>query len=97
MVYKIDIRPLAAIEIIETYDWYELQRIGLGLEFLGELEDFYHTLLRNPDTFFKKAVRQILFTDKTHTFEKTHFSGKRHFAFHHPPDVDGLLLKILSL
>ena len=33
MQYKIEVRPLAALEIIEAYDWYELQKAGLGLEF----------------------------------------------------------------
>lgn len=60
MAYKIEIRPLAAIEIIEAYDWYELQREGLGIEFLNELENFYAILLRNPDTYsyYKKPIRQ---------------------------------------
>ena len=60
MVYKIEIRPLAAIEILEAYDWYELQREGLGTEFLIELEAFYITLQRNPDTYsyYIKPVRQ---------------------------------------
>ena len=51
MAYKIEIRPLATIEIFEAYDWYELQREGLGMEFLVELEIFYATLQRNPDTY----------------------------------------------
>jgi len=60
MAYKIEIRPLATIEILEAYDWYELQREGLGLEFLQELETFYFNLLRNPDTYsyYEKPVRQ---------------------------------------
>ncbi len=60
MPYKIEIRPLAAIEILEAYDWYELQREGLGLEFLDELETFYDSLFRNPETYsyFDKPVRQ---------------------------------------
>ena len=60
MAYKIEIRPLAAIEIIEAYDWYETQSEGLGLEFLIELENFYTTLQRNPDTYsyYEKPVRQ---------------------------------------
>jgi hypothetical protein len=51
MAYKIEVRPLATIEIIEAYDWYEMQREGLGHEFLLELEIFYTTLQRNPDTY----------------------------------------------
>ena len=60
MAYKIEIRPLATIEIFEAYDWYELQREGLGIEFMMELEIFYTTLQRNPDTYsyYEKPVRQ---------------------------------------
>ena len=60
MAYKLAIRPLAAIEVFEAYDWYELQREGLGAEFLDELEIFYTSILRNPTSygFYDKAVRQ---------------------------------------
>jgi hypothetical protein len=60
MAYKIEIRHLATIEIIEAYDWYELQKEGLGLDFLNELENFYDSLLRNPNTygFYEKSVRE---------------------------------------
>lgn len=51
MPYKLEIRPLATLEIIEAYDWYELQREGLGLEFLDELEQFYTSLQRNPHSY----------------------------------------------
>lgn len=43
---------LATIEIIEANDWDELQREGLGMEFLAELEEFYFSLLRNPHSLF---------------------------------------------
>jgi len=60
MAYKLEIRPLAAIEVLEAYDWYELQREGLGTEFLDELETFYNSVLRNPTSFgfYDKTVRQ---------------------------------------
>ena len=60
MAYKLEIRPLAVMEVLEAYDWYELQREGLGAEFLDELEMFYTNILRNPTSygFFDKAVRQ---------------------------------------
>lgn len=59
MSYKIALRSLATIEIIEAYDWYELQRAGLGQEFLEELENFYKSLLRNPYSYsyYDKPVR----------------------------------------
>lgn len=60
MTYFIELRPLAVIEIIEAYDWYQLQQEGLGNEFLNELDNFYKTLLRNPYTYsyYEKPVRQ---------------------------------------
>jgi len=60
MAYKLVIKPLAAMEVLEAFDWYESQRDGLGIEFLGELETFYDSLLRNPTSFsyYDKPVRQ---------------------------------------
>lgn len=60
MAYKLEVRPLAAMEVLEAYDWYELQREGLGSEFLDELEMFYTSVLRNPTSygFYDKTVRQ---------------------------------------
>ena len=51
MPYKIEVRTLATIEIMEAYDWYEMQREQLGLEFLEELDKFFESLLRNPHTY----------------------------------------------
>ena len=60
MPYNIEIRPLAAIEIIEAYDWYENVHEGLGTDFLIELENFFESLQRNPNTYsyYEKPVRQ---------------------------------------
>ena len=60
MQYKIEIRPLATIEILEAYDWYELQKENLGSDFLNELENFYNRLLRNPKIFsyYDKPIRE---------------------------------------
>lgn len=51
---------MAVVEILEAYDWYELQREGLGLDFLNELEGFYTNLLLNPKiySYFDKPVRE---------------------------------------
>ena len=60
MSYSVEVRPLATLEIIEGYDWYESQRIGLGLEFLEDLEKFYNTLTINPliHSYYLENVRQ---------------------------------------
>lgn len=69
MQYKLEIRPLATLEILEAYDWYELQKEGLGVDFLNELENFYKRLLRNPNIFsyYEKPVRE----GKLHRFPYT--------------------------
>ena len=48
MDYKIEIRPLAKIEIIEAYDWHESKKEGLGLEFLNELDIFTKLFFVTP-------------------------------------------------
>lgn len=60
MQYKFEFRPLATIEIVEAYDWYEAQREGLGIEFLNELEIFYNSLNYNPYTysFYERPIRE---------------------------------------
>jgi plasmid stabilization system protein ParE len=60
MDYRIEIRTLAAREIIAAYDWYEAQREGLGAEFLQELDHFYNSLVQNPFThsFYSEPIRQ---------------------------------------
>ncbi len=60
MLYKFQISPLAVLEILEAYDWYESVKEGLGREFLNELEEIYKILESNPNTysFYEKPVRQ---------------------------------------
>lgn len=57
--YKFELRPLATLEVIEAYDWYESQKMGLGLDFLNELESFYNSLIQNPriHSYYEKPVR----------------------------------------
>jgi len=49
MAYKLEIRPLAAMEVLEAYDWYELQREGLGSEFLDESVVVYSIFMSKQD------------------------------------------------
>jgi toxin ParE1/3/4 len=60
MEYKLAFRPLATLEILEAYDWYELQKEGLGNEFLKALDQFVKQLLLNPHTcsFYEGTIRQ---------------------------------------
>jgi toxin ParE1/3/4 len=62
MTYNLEIRPLATLEILEAYEWYEQQQEGLGYRFLDSLEEFFFTLQNNPATFsyYEKPVREGL-------------------------------------
>ena len=59
MGYSIEIKPLATMDIIDAYNWYELQKEGLGLAFLSALDKFYNHLLVNPYThsYYHKDIR----------------------------------------
>ena len=59
-MYALIIKPRAILMIKEAYDWYELQRPGLGEEFLDELDSFYQRIEVHPEYFgkIKKNFRQ---------------------------------------
>lgn len=61
VLYNLIPRKLAATEIIEAHDWYELQREELGSEFLHKVDNFFKALLRNPKThsYYDKPIRQV--------------------------------------
>jgi toxin ParE1/3/4 len=59
-MYTVELRPLAAIEILEAYDWYETQQSGLGSKFLNALDLFFTGLATNPFAFsyYEKPLRE---------------------------------------
>ena len=59
-MYALIIKPRAILMIKEAYDWYELQKPGLGEEFLEELDSFYKRIEVHPEYFgkIKKNFRQ---------------------------------------
>ena len=56
------VRPLAAAELAETVEWYEAQRVGLGLEFLDAVDAAFSHLRRQPDIGpeVRPRVRRVL-------------------------------------
>ena len=44
MAFNLLIKPEAEDEINEAVDWYESKKIGLGLEFLIHLQDYFDIL-----------------------------------------------------
>src|SRR3712207_1896914 len=62
MSYAIVVRPEAAREVQEAFDWYEERSEGLGLEFLRAAEACLAGAQRSPLAFPKvhKEVRRVL-------------------------------------
>jgi toxin ParE1/3/4 len=59
MEFSIEIRPMAILDAIDAYNWYESKKEGLGIEFLDILDTFYDELLVSPYThsFYVNTVR----------------------------------------
>lgn len=51
MTYQVIVRPEAAREIQEAFDWYEGRGEGLGLEFLRAADACLSGVHRNPSAF----------------------------------------------
>ena len=63
MVHKIVITPYAELDTFDAYEWYELERPGLGEEFLFEIENTYDKIANHPtyNTYIddKKELRDL--------------------------------------
>jgi plasmid stabilization system protein ParE len=62
MTYQVIVRPEAAREIQEAFDWYEERSEGLGLEFLRAADACLSVVRRNPEAFpvVHEQVRRAL-------------------------------------
>jgi hypothetical protein len=48
MSWQVVARPQAENDVVETADWYDNQRAGLGAEFIEEILRVFDALERNP-------------------------------------------------
>lgn len=62
MKQNLIIKDKASEEIIEAYNWYEKQRIGLGEELFEEINEAFFIILSQPELFQKtyKSYRQFV-------------------------------------
>ncbi len=51
--FKIEIEEIAKNEIIDAFEWYENQQIGLGNDFLQALEFAFRDIQRTPKGYRK--------------------------------------------
>jgi toxin ParE1/3/4 len=54
--------PDVALEVKASYEWYEEQALGLGEDFLSELESAYEAIAELPDTWprLRREYRRFL-------------------------------------
>lgn len=57
MNYTLAFHQEALDELQDAYDWYELQRNGLGLEFMDAIDELVQRFLIKPKSF-PKAYKQ---------------------------------------
>ncbi len=59
---EIQFHPDVAIDIKESFDWYQKQADGLGDDFLNELESAYQAVSELPNTWpkFQNKFRRFL-------------------------------------
>ena len=61
-MFTVILKPRAILMTKEAYEWYEGQKIGLGEEFLDELDRFYRKLELHPNIL----ERSKRISDKLH-------------------------------
>ena len=68
MAFKIQIKPIAYIDIDEAVAWYEAKLKGLGGRFLDKLSGAFDRLKNNPQNFLiiQDPVRRILLKSFPH-------------------------------
>lgn len=51
MSYTVIFKEEAGYDVFDTRNWYDSRRIGLGDEFLDEIEEYVKVLEQNPQIF----------------------------------------------
>lgn len=51
MNYTLVVQSEAVIDIQEAFDWYEERQVGLGYEFIEELEEGFEKLCKHPQHY----------------------------------------------
>ena len=61
MTFKIVVSLRARKDIEESYDWYEGEKLGLGVRFVLSIDHVFNVISMNPEAFArqKKDYRQL--------------------------------------
>ena len=60
--YRLVAEPRADLDVAAAYQWYEAERTGLGLEFLGQLSTAYDRIVADPLSYraLESGIRRAL-------------------------------------
>jgi len=74
-VKRVIVRPAAAADIEEAYDWYEQQRPGLGEEFLTAIRSTLDRMVTEPEAFavIHRATRRALVPHRYQLLDQTNY------------------------
>jgi hypothetical protein len=83
MSYNLLISPIAKAELLESIEWYNEQKKGLGLDFISEIEKSLRIIENKPTLFAKiyKEYRMVL-TDRF-PFEIFYSVESNNIIIHH--------------
>ncbi len=61
MNYKLQVQKEAILEMQDAFNWYELQKAGLGYSFVEELEECYQKICEHPEYYgmLNESFRRI--------------------------------------
>jgi len=63
MLLKYQLSKEAEDDLLDAYNWYEQQKVGLGDEFLESLDRAQRAIVQNPEAYrvrYRKRVRAFL-------------------------------------
>jgi len=60
--YRLIINPFAELDLQSAFEWYDLQKEGLGEEFILEVDKTINRIIQNPNQFsvVKKFIRMAV-------------------------------------
>ena len=48
MSFRLVVRPLAELDLLEAFEWYEAEHVGLGDDFVSVIDNLFARIARSP-------------------------------------------------
>ncbi len=59
MKYRLVVKDEAIQDMTEGFAWYEDKRIGLGVDFLDEVDEYFNKIVQNPEQYQAHQSQRI--------------------------------------